>query len=681
MKKRIWIYCLAVMLLMILPFSVNAEITGPCGENAMWKYDNEHTQIMTISGTGEIRELDLYEQFLGRSWVSDEVYIEPKAIIIEDGITGIGDGVFSEFLPATSVTIPNSVVDIVGNPFSGCTCLENVIISPDHPVFEMIDGVLFSKTDKRLIAYPAGLTAETYRIPDGTRSIGDRAFSDCKMLHSITIPDSVINIGGNPFINCNHLNSIIISPEHPMFEMIDGVLFSKTDKRLIAYPAILTTETYQVPDGTQLIGDHAFSGCELTTITIPDGVTSIGNEAFYWCSSLTSITIPDSVTSIGDGAFSSCMSLKSVTIPDGVVDIGFYGCSSLERITVSPDHPVFETIDGVLFSKTDKRLILYPGGRTAETYRIPDGTRSIGDAAFSDCRNLTSVTIPDGVISIGDAAFSDCRNLTSVTIPDSVTSIGKSAFSSCDALTSVTIPDSVTSIGDEAFSFCWNLTSVTILHGVTSISDHAFSFCWNLTSVTIPDSVITIGEGAFDGCNLTTITIPDSVTSIGDGAFSCCRLTTITIPDSVTSIGDYAFCNCDGLTSITIPDSVTSIGYGAFCGCYALTSVTISDGVTSIGDGAFSYCKSLKSVTIPDSVVDIGTNPFVGCSSLERITVSPDHPVFETIDGVLFSKTDKRLILYPGGRTAETYRIPDGTRSIGDEAFSSCDALTSITIP
>ena len=107
---------------------------------------------------------------------------------------------------------------------------------------------------------------------------------------------------------------------------------------------------------------------------------------------------------------------------------------------------------------------------------------SIGDSAFEECSNLTSITIPNSVTSIGDYAFSRCSNLTSITIPNSVTSIGDYAFSRCSNLTSITIPNSVTSIGDYAFSRCSNLTSITIPNSVTSIGDYAFFGCSNLTS-------------------------------------------------------------------------------------------------------------------------------------------------------------------------------------------------------
>ena len=196
------------------------------------------------------------------------------------------------------------------------------------------------------------------------------------------------------------------------------------------------------------------------------------------------------VTSIRYSAFYSCDSLTSVSIPDSVEQIGtnlFVGCSKLKTISVSPDHPYFATIDGVLFRKADKALISYPAGIKSSTYTIPQGIASIGDYAFDSCTSLTSVSIPDSVTSIGDCAFGSCTSLTSVSITDSVTSIGDYAFGSCTFLTSVSIPDSVTSIGDRAFSYCKSLTSVSIPNSVAAIGDYAFSGCPNLT-LTVPRS-------------------------------------------------------------------------------------------------------------------------------------------------------------------------------------------------
>ena len=101
---------------------------------------------------------------------------------------------------------------------------------------------------------------------------------------------------------------------------------------------------------------------------------------------------------------------------------------------------------------------------------------SIGDSAFEDCSNLTSITIPNSVTEIGYSAFNGCTSLKTITIPNSVTSIGSSAFSGCTSLESITIPDSVTSIGNWAFENCSSLKSITILNSVTSIGSNAFGY-------------------------------------------------------------------------------------------------------------------------------------------------------------------------------------------------------------
>ena len=143
-------------------------------------------------------------------------------------------------------------------------------------------------------------------------------------------------------------------------------------------------------------------------------------------------------------------------------------------------------------------------------------------------------------------------------------------------------------------------------------------------------------------------------------------------PDSVTEIGHGAFWNCSKLTSVTLPDSLTSIGWYAFSQCNLLTGVTLPGSLTGIGYYAFEYCSSLTSIVLPDSVTEIYGNPFAYCESLSSIQVSPNHPSLEVIDGVLFSKRDKKLLAYPGGLAQSEYTVPQGTQYIGDGAFDGC---------
>ena len=258
-------------------------------------------------------------------------------------------------------------------------------------------------------------------------------------------------------------------------------------------PEIFTSGDFQyalLEDGTAEI--RRYTG-KTENLTIPDTldghpVTSIGYRAFYSCESLKNITLPDSVTAIGDYAFNDCSSLTSITIPDSVASVGanpFLGCEALTKIMVSPEHPALAVIDGILFSKADKRLVCYPKAFTETAYAIPQGITRIGDRAFYNCIGLTSITIPDSVTSIGSGSFYSCSSLTSITIPNSVTAIGDFAFSGCTSLACLTLPDSVTSIGTDAFSGCSRLRTITVSRG-----SYAAQYCKeNCLPYTYPDSL------------------------------------------------------------------------------------------------------------------------------------------------------------------------------------------------
>ena len=309
--------------------------------------------------------------------------------------------------------------------------------------------------------------------------------------------------------------------------------------------------------------------------------------------------------------------------------------------------------------------------------------KSIGDHAFSYCKEVTSVSIPNSVTSIGKEAFYGYNKLASVTIPNSVTYIGELAFygrlmeinveydnpsyASIDGIlynkdvttliqcpwvkASIEIPNSVTSIGEWALGDCHNLTSAIIPNSVKSIGERAFSGCIKLTSVNIPNSVTHIGNRAFYYCErLTSMTLPNSVTSIGERTFyNCTEMKSVTIPNSVTSIGNGAFFNCSGLKSVAIPNSVTSICDSVFSYCANLTSMTIPNSVTSIGKEAFYCCGRMTSVTIPNSVTFIGEWAFYNCNGLTTIYCHAVTP--PSANNVLFSNAsfEKCKLYVPAG--------------------------------
>lgn len=310
---------------------------------------------------------------------------------------------------------------------------------------------------------------------------------------------------------------------------------------------------------------------------------------------------------------------------------------------------------------------------------IPNSVQSINAETFNGCSGLVNVTIPNSIIIIGDNAFKDCSSLTSVFIPNSVTDISYNAFWGCSGLVSIKvdsnnqvydsrdncnaiiqtsknnllfgckntiIPNTVTSIG-MAFYNCSGLTSINIHNSITSISGLAFAGCTNLESVNwnaINCNDFSDDYGPFRGLsNIKTFSFGEEVEHIP--ANLCAGLTGLTsviIPNSVSSVGKRAFLNCSGLANITIGNSVASFGIFAFASCSSLTDVTLPSSVTTITEGLFMDCSNLKSVTIPNSITSIEKRVFDGCGSLTSVT------------------------------------IPNSVSSIGEDSFRNCMGLTTV---
>lgn len=295
--------------------------------------------------------------------------------------------------------------------------------------------------------------------------------------------------------------------------VVPEVSSSAFGANIVSYSYVDGKGVIKFDDDVIAIGDNAFNGTPLKTISLPQSVTYIGEEAFGDCEDLETINFPEGLTSIGYDAFYDCVKLTEINLPESLTYIGTYafgGCDAL---------------DNVVLPKGLKQLNsgVFSGCESLKTITLPEGLLSIGDSAFYGC-SFTDIKIPDSVISISGSVFSNCDGLTDLVKINGVNYISEGMYGGCDGLTSITIPDNITNIDEEAFYNCENLKEVVLPNGLTKISDRMFEGS-GIESINIPASVTTIGSHAFGNCinpNFEVIVIPNSVTTIGEGAFYGC---------------------------------------------------------------------------------------------------------------------------------------------------------------
>lgn len=511
------------------------------------------TGTQTVTASWDVNQYNI--EYVLNGWTNAEnnktIYtIEDKTFALSDGMNG--ESLFCGWY--------------LDNEYTNCIETIDASTMRDYTIYAMPDcGATKGLTIVNGVVKGYSGASNEVIIPSfykgyAVNSLIETSFKNCVEIVSVEIPDSVKSIGQRAFSGCSNLESLTI----PFVGAKAGVTSSDTYQYPFGY--IFGTAKYEGGEATwQYYYGSSTSSPTSTTYYIPSSLKSVtvtgGNilhGAFDDCSGLTSITIGNGVTSIGDATFYNCSGLTSITIPDSVTRIGnsaFLGCSGLTSVT------------------------------------IPDSVTSIGDSAFYGCSGLTSVTIPDSATSIGSCAFRDCTGLTSVTIGNSVTSIGNGAFWYCYKLVEVYNKSalSITAGSSDNGEVAYYAKNVYTNEGGSKLTTDENGY----VIYTDGDQKILV---AYRGTE-TELVLPSYITEINNHAFYNCRaLTSITIPSSVKVIGGSAFRNCSGLTSITIPNGVRYIGSYAFADCGGLTSIIISNSVRQIGSFVFLNCSNLASI-------------------------------------------------------------------------------------
>ena len=508
----------------IIPFSAFAlNASGTCGMNATYTFDSTKG-VLTISGTGAMTDY----AYASASPFYDVEGI--KSIVVEEGITSIGDHAFHNVKKATSIKLPFSLTNIGTDSFYDCDSLKSICIPRGLAAMEA--GAFYGCDALEDVAILSGLTA-----------IPDHAFTSCANLKTIAIPQSVTSVGDYAFYG-TALSKIYYQGAEANFNAItvkganNGKFTSAAKQYYSGYCGenvrymVTNSQTKLILSGTGATfsfdsydPDYYSYRDTITSVEVESGVTGISAFTFYDLPKLITAILGNKVETIGGFAFKDDSALTTVSIPASVTsiaDCAFDNCNNLATVNYSGTRAQWGAIsiagnnaplssatincsDGIIGTVSGKcgTMVNY-----SITYTATTGSLSIyGTGAMTDYGR-------------GESPFYQNSAITSVSFGPLISKIGSCAFEDCTGLTSVTIPAHIKTIGDHAFLACSGLESVELASGVQTVGFYAFSSCDNLKSVVLPNTVTTIGGGAFRSNNkLESINIPDSVTSIGDYAF------------------------------------------------------------------------------------------------------------------------------------------------------------------
>ena len=692
---------------------------------------------------GECDSLSAISLPVGTTSIGSHAFYRCDALTsftIPEGVTTLGEMAFAES-GLTSISIPSTVTymgesktDTSGNyyyfdVFADCTSFASVTVDAANNSYASVDGVLYAKT---VIDVNGDLTAaDNYYIS---------ALAYCPVQKSgvVDVPSTVRAIWQNAFYGNQKVTEVTFSEGLKEVSYGEVVIPAELTLSQGAFQSCAALAKVTLPEGLSEIGARTFSNCNaLTAISIPSTVSYIAPQAFEACMALADVTfaetpegqtpvelvIGDSSTSTSDGVFVGCASIISLTLPERTTELGKYAFQGCIGLTTLHLPSTLTSIGQYAFQNVPLNSLTFAEGSQLKeigsnafnksllpTISLPEGLETIGSSAFAYSK-LQSITIPASVRTISSSAFSYCYDLESVAFAkDSlIEELATGAFSNSYRLKSVTFDGCIAEgleIGRTTFQYCTALESFIVPANTTLIDQYAFRYCISLTDFrfeSVSDGTVSklaeIKNYAFIGTGISEFVFPESSAasiSLGIELFSACpNLTSVTLSPQVTDIGDV-FTGCVRIETINVPaENKNFISSGGVIYnrneqavdivlVYSVTTpdeegkpladengkVVLSSNTTQIGAGAFAGRDDITSIVIPESVQSIGDNAFSGCTNLKSVT-------FEGASKL----TSIGLNAFQYCRSLESIIIPSGVTEISNYTFDQCTSLASVTLP
>lgn len=506
-RKVLSVFLTLLIILSIAPTNIVTKASAT-DERIRWSFDGE---TVTISGTGELStEYTHTDEFILTLWDSC------KNVIIEEGITSIGESALGQFINIERIELPDTVTEIGKWAFYECEKLKEI------------------------------------NLPDSVTVIGDRAFEKCSSLDNLNLPKNIIEIGERAFKDCLCFNnSDLVLPD--TIQKVGMGAFSGIKIKSLTTPFLGTgpkgayyDERYSYHIG-YMFGDEEWNGSYAAW-------DSVSKRTYYLPQTLKNVTITNQ---INESNFENAEKIEKIIVKNTVEATEYpdnfaKNCKALETVVFENTDKIIRVGKFAFYSCTD-----------LEEFVIPENVTEIDAEAFENCM-FSNIEFPHGLKKIGVWSFGNCQNITSIVIPETVESIGAFAFSWCSNLIDVALPEIEPQI--DWFAFIATEYEETIEYPEDGYPEEAhkdfkmgadgtlLAYAGTDTKVIVPEGVKKIGKAFAGNTRITSLVLPEGLEKIDSDAFNgCILLEEIVVPDSVTVISEDAFAGLRNLEKLTVP--------------------------------------------------------------------------------------------------------------------------------
>ncbi len=593
-------------------------------------------------------------------------------INLPDGLKYIGNNAFTSCKSLKSITIPDTVTHI-GECAFNISGLESIVI-PDSVVYKDVRNTAGTTAFDAARMFSGCSDLKSVTLPSNITTIGESAFSSCESLENIVIPESVTSIGRNAFSDCPKLKYIYIPDS---VETIDIAVFDYTSLYGISLPGniIFTRDTTYGKLKWEFDAIHIFfRGTNSQFDYVLESVETYKDDNSCFCYDTVHYNCDGTEKiELVKNAASNCLIYDDITYNCSICGLLTHGKAYGDHIyaedgtctmcglnkTNSADYLTFEKPLNEDGSIADYYVVTDCNTEASGAIIIPSKyaglpVKTIGQSAFAECTNITSIILSEGIETIKPMAFIGATNLKAITIPSTLKSVDgtRTVFPSSlegvfiddlsawcnidfevsssnparkagklylygEIIEDLVIPEDVTTIKQLAFQQVNSIKSVTFPEGIEEIGQYAFSYCDNLTEINIPDVPVKIRQGAF----MDSAYYKDEKSWENDALYIDNHLienndtsANISVKDGTLTIADYAFYATSSLNTtldtLNLPDSLVRIGDYSFYGAFALNVINFGSGLKHIGNHAFEGTCFLGELILNEGLEYIGDYAF-----------------------------------------------------------------------